>query len=125
MESFKALFDIAQRKAEYDKNNTWYRGSETYFDALHKELEEVSEEIAKERLCYLEDELGDVLWNYLNILMALEKEQGIDPYSVLNRAVEKYQARVTAIENNGSWAEVKVDQKEKLQQEYQGKMNEN
>jgi hypothetical protein len=57
--------------------------------------------------------------------MALEKEQGIDPYSVLNRAVEKYQARVTAIENNGSWAEVKADQKEKLQQEYQGKMNEN
>ncbi|GLR04964.1 nucleotide pyrophosphohydrolase [Vibrio hyugaensis] len=99
MDSFKALFEVAQRKAEYDKNNTWYQGSNTYFEALYQELEEVSEEKAKGRACYLEDELGDVLWNYLNLLIALEKEEGINAKSVLNRAVEKYQARVTAIEN--------------------------
>ena len=122
---FSSLFDIARRKAKYDNTNTWYKGSETYFDALYQELEEVGEEITQTRLCYLEDELGDVLWNYLNLLMALEKEQGIDPTSVLSRAVNKYQQRVATIENNGSWADVKAEQKRKLQQEYIGAMNEN
>ena len=122
---FSSLFDIAWRKAKYDNTNTWYRGSETYFDALYQELEEVGEEITQTRLCYLEDELGDVLWNYLNLLMALEKEQGIDPTSVLSRAVNKYQQRVATIENNGSWADVKAEQKRKLQQEYLGAINEN
>lgn len=122
---FSSLFDIARRKAKYDNTNTWYKGSETYFDALYQELEEVGEEITQTRLCYLEDELGDVLWNYLNLLMALEKEQGIDPTSVLSRAVNKYQQRVATIENNGSWADVKAEQKRKLQQEYLGAMNEN
>ena len=122
---FSSLFDIARRKAKYDNTNTWYKGSETYFAALYQELEEVGEEITQTRLCYLEDELGDVLWNYLNLLMALEKEQGIDPTSVLSRAVNKYQQRVATIENNGSWADVKAEQKRKLQQEYLGAMNEN
>lgn len=122
---FSSLFDIARRKAKYDNTNTWYRGSETYFDALYQELEEVGEEITQTRLCYLEDELGDVLWNYLNLLMALEKEQGIDPISVLSRAVNKYQQRVNTIENNGSWADVKAEQKLRLQQEFLGAMNEN
>ncbi|WP_255960063.1 MazG nucleotide pyrophosphohydrolase domain-containing protein [Vibrio campbellii] len=125
MGHFSSLFDIARRKAKYDNTNTWYKGSETYFDALYQELEEVGEEITQTRLCYLEDELGDVLWNYLNLLMALEKEQGIDPTSVLSRAVNKYQQRVATIENNGSWAEVKAEQKRKLQQEYLGAINEN
>lgn len=122
---FSSLFDIARRKAKYDNTNTWYKGSETYFDALYQELEEVGEEITQTRLCYLEDELGDVLWNYLNLLMALEKEQGIDPTSVLSRAVNKYQQRVATIENNGSWADVKAEQKLRLQQEFLGAMNEN
>ncbi len=122
---FSSLFDIARRKAKFDNTNTWYKGSETYFDALYQELEEVGEEITQTRLCYLEDELGDVLWNYLNLLMALEKEQGIDPTSVLSRAVNKYQQRVATIENNGSWADVKAEQKRKLQQEYLGAINEN
>ena len=122
---FSSLFDIARRKAKYDNTNTWYKGSETYFDALYQELEEVGEEITQTRLCYLEDELGDVLWNYLNLLMALEKERGIDPTSVLSRAVNKYQQRVATIENNGSWADVKAEQKRKLQQEYLGAINEN
>ena len=122
---FSSLFDIARRKAKYDNTNTWYKGSETYFDALYQELEEVSEEITQTRLCYLEDELGDVLWNYLNLLMALEKEQGVDPTSVLSRAVNKYQQRVTTIENNGSWADVKAEQKLRLQQEFLDAMNEN
>ena len=109
---FSSLFDIARRKAKYDNTNTWYKGSETYFDALYQELEEVGEEITQTRLCYLEDELGDVLWNYLNLLMALEKEQGIDPTSVLSRAVNKYQQRVATIENNGSWADVRPSKSE-------------
>lgn len=52
------------------------------------------EEIPKSRQCYLEDELGDVLWDYLNILTALEKEQGI--------------------ESGKRWADIKAQQKAAL-----------
>ncbi|WP_104035895.1 MazG nucleotide pyrophosphohydrolase domain-containing protein [Vibrio jasicida] len=125
MDKFTALFEIAQRKSNYDENNTWYQGSVTYFEAIHSELEEVRDEEVKGRTCFLEDELGDVLWNYLNLLMALEKEQGIDARSVIERAVEKYQARVTAIENGKSWAEVKAEQKSKLKNEFDSKQGNN
>lgn len=125
MDKFTALFEIAQRKSNYDENNTWYQGSVTYFEAIYLELEEVRDEEVKGRTCFLEDELGDVLWNYLNLLMALEKEQGIDARSVIERAVEKYQARVTAIENGKGWAEVKAEQKSKLKNEFDSKQGNN
>ncbi|WP_045419659.1 MazG nucleotide pyrophosphohydrolase domain-containing protein [Vibrio jasicida] len=125
MDKFTALFEIALRKSNYDENNTWYQGSVTYFEAIYSELEEVRDEEVKGRTCFLEDELGDVLWNYLNLLMALEKEQGIDARSVIERAVEKYQARVTAIENGKSWAEVKAEQKSKLKNEFDSKRGNN
>ncbi|PAW07655.1 nucleotide pyrophosphohydrolase [Vibrio sp. V1B] len=125
MDKFTALFEIAQRKSNYDENNTWYQGSVTYFEGIYSELEEVRDEEVKGRTCFLEDELGDVLWNYLNLLMALEKEQGIDARSVIERAVEKYQARVTAIENGKSWAEVKAEQKSKLKNEFDSKRGNN
>lgn len=76
MEDFERLLNIAKRKTHFDVGNDWSNGSATYLAEIKKEVDEVIEEIPKSRLCYLEDELGDVLWDYLNILTALEKEVG-------------------------------------------------
>lgn len=78
MKKFDELYAIATRKSQYDQTNTWFKGVETYLEAIGKEVDEVREEIREDRLCHLEDELGDVLWNYLNVLKALEREKGID-----------------------------------------------
>ncbi|WP_372379098.1 MazG nucleotide pyrophosphohydrolase domain-containing protein [Vibrio natriegens] len=114
MKEFDELLSIATRKSEFDLTNTWFKGVETYLVAIGKEVEEVREEIAEDRLCYLEDELGDVLWNYLNVLKTLEREKGIDPKKVLDRACKKYEQRVSAIESGSSWEDVKLKQKEAL-----------
>ncbi|KZN62110.1 hypothetical protein N473_21430 [Pseudoalteromonas luteoviolacea CPMOR-1] len=117
MRDLKSLLDIAKRKYVYDQTNSWYSGSETYLSALKDELAEVLEEIPKQRICHLEDELGDILWNYLNIILALEKESGIDMHSIFNRAVKKYEQRVSTIEQGGSWLGVKEKQKKMLEEE--------
>ncbi|ESP92578.1 putative pyrophosphatase [Pseudoalteromonas luteoviolacea 2ta16] len=117
MQDFEKVLEVAKRKSVFDQTNSWYSGSSTYLSSLKDEITEVTEEIPKNRTCYLEDELGDVLWNYLNILLSLEKESGIDVNSVLKRAYVKYEQRVSAIEAGGSWAEVKEAQKQILARE--------
>ena len=53
------LIKIAKWKSEIDKDSSWYQGSSIYLVEIKKEVDEVVEEIPKDRLCYLEDELGD------------------------------------------------------------------
>ena len=117
MQHLDKLLEVAKRKSEFDKNNSWYLGSSTYLAEIKKEVDEVIEEIPKNRLCYLEDELGDVLWDYLNAILSLEKEAGVKIESVVQRACRKYEERVSAIENGISWDEVKLKQKKELEQE--------
>lgn len=117
MNDFAKLIAIAKRKAEFDKDNTWYAGASTYLSEMKKEVDEVIEEIPNKRICYLEEELGDVLWDYFNAVLSLEKEQGVKLDSIINRACRKYDERVMAIENGISWDEVKNKQKQLLEQE--------
>ena len=118
MQDFEKLLSIAKRKTHFDSDHDWSNGSVTYLAEIKKEVDEVIEEIPKSRLCYLEDELGDVLWDYLNILTALEQEVGIDPASVLARACRKYDERVSGIESGERWADIKVRQKQRLAKEH-------
>ncbi|HFG2029839.1 TPA: MazG nucleotide pyrophosphohydrolase domain-containing protein [Vibrio cholerae] len=117
MQHLDKSLEIAKRKSEFDKSNSWYLGSSTYLAEIKKEVDEVVEEIPKNRLCYLEDELGDVLWDYLNAILSLEKEAGVKIESVVQRACRKYGERVSAIENSISWGEVKLKQKKELEHE--------
>ncbi|EID0034552.1 nucleotide pyrophosphohydrolase [Vibrio alginolyticus] len=118
MKEFDMLLRIVERKAEFDQTNPWSNGSETYLAEMKKEIDEVSEEISKNRQCYLEEELGDVLWDYLNVLTAIKKEQGICLKAVLTRAIKKYEERVSGIEVGESWASIKERQKIALAQEH-------
>lgn len=117
MQHIDKLIEIAKRKSEIDKDNSWYQGSSTYLVEIKKEVDEVVEEIPKDRLCYLEDELGDVLWDYLSIVLSLGKEKGVRLESIIERACRKYEERISAIENGISWDEIKQKQKCKLERE--------
>lgn len=118
VETLLSLLDIARKKNKYDQGSDWSNGSSTYLDEIRKELKEVEDEIETDRLCYLEDELGDVLWDYLNILTALESEKGISPENVFRRSQIKFEERVNHISNGGSWQEIKDKQKLQLAEEY-------
>ncbi len=117
MKSFNTLLDIARHKNHFDQTNPWSNGSSTYIEEIQKEIQEVAEEILLDRKPYLEDELADVLWDYLNLVLALEKEKGIKLEDVLERASCKYEERISGIENGVLWKETKEKQKAVLAQE--------
>jgi len=118
VENIAKLFDIAKKKNQFDQNHSWSQGSSTYLAEMKKELAEVEEEIPLDRICYLEDELGDVLWDYLNMLLCLEKEKNISAHNVFKRAHQKYEERIAGIESGVKWAKIKAGQKERLAAEY-------
>ncbi len=117
MKTFKALVNIARRKNHFDQTNPWSNGSSIYIEEIQKEVQEVAEEIPLDRNPYLEDELADVLWDYLNLVLALEKEKGIELDNVLKRAARKYNERISGIEKGRLWNDIKEKQKEALAQE--------
>lgn len=117
MQRIEELIEIAKRKNEFDQKGTWSKGSKTYYQAMFEELEEVKEEIDSERRCYLEDELGDILWVYLCLLRNLEVEEKISMDSVFSRAIEKYKERVGGIEAGSSWSDIKKVQNKRLAKE--------
>ncbi len=118
MKFFNTLVAIARRKNVFDQTNSWANGSSTYIAEICKEVQEVAEEIAQDRNVYLEDELGDVLWDYLNLVLSLEKEKAIKLEAVLERAAQKYEERISGIENGILWKDIKEKQKAALTQEH-------
>ena len=118
MKEFEQLLKIAKRKTQFDKGNSWSNGAKTYLAGIKEEVDEVIEELPKSRQCYLEDELGDILWDYLNVLSALEDEKGIDTQAVLTRACQKYEERISGIESGKTWADIKEKQKIALAKEH-------
>jgi len=113
----KKILGIVERKYVIDQGRDWSNGSSTYFDEIPKELAEVKEELENNRRPHLEDELGDVFWDYLNLLINLENEGKIMLSEVFRRAAEKYEERVGALEKGITWDEVKQKQKKRLAEE--------
>ncbi|PKH59328.1 nucleotide pyrophosphohydrolase [Shewanella sp. Choline-02u-19] len=118
MNNIKQLLAIAEKKIEIDQNGTWSKGSITYYKAMFDELEEVKEEMDSNRKCYLEDELGDILWVYMCLLKNLEAEGTILTERVFERALKKYKERLDGINDGVGWTEIKKRQKETLTLEY-------
>ncbi|WP_419536870.1 MazG nucleotide pyrophosphohydrolase domain-containing protein [Endozoicomonas sp.] len=111
------LLDVARQKNMIDQDSEWSNGSETYLREIRLELDEVQEELDSDRNCYLEDELGDVFWDYLNLLLALEQEGKISLSRVFERALVKYSERIDGIQQGSFWSEVKRQQKQRLAEE--------
>ncbi len=121
MRAFELLVSIARRKAAFDQTNPWAQGSGTYLREIQKEIQEVIEEISQGCSSSVEDELADVLWDYLNLVLALEVEQGITLESVFERAAQKYDERISGIEQGIAWQAIKEKQKIKLAKECEQK----
>jgi len=111
------LIEIVKLKILRDQKGSWSKGSQTYLDALFDEVEEVKKELVSGRQCFLEDELGDMLWVYLCFIRNLEAEGKISMDAVFNRSIKKYEERVNGINNGESWSDIKVRQKLKLKKE--------
>lgn len=124
----KKLLEIVKVKNEIDQKQAWCNWPITYLNWLKDELIEVEEEIKENNSVYLEDELWDILWSYLNLLEWLKKEWKIESVeNVISRAENKYIGRVEAIQNrednqrSSVWKEVKEKQKLELQKEHNEK----
>ena len=111
------LLDLVERKNAIDQTNSWSSGSETYLAEIVKEVTEVEEAISSQGIAHIEDELGDVLWDYLNLLRCLSTERNISIESVFERALRKYDERISGIENGVLWKDTKTKQKERLYKE--------
>ena len=116
----KDVLALVERKNRIDFKGKWSVGSKTYLGEIRKELAEVEEEIEAGRLCYLEEELGDVLWDYLNIVRCLADEQGVVVERVFERVRTKFEERISGMEDGESWADIKARQKARLAEEYVG-----
>ncbi|MBE3766181.1 nucleotide pyrophosphohydrolase [Vibrio parahaemolyticus] len=111
------LQKIAALKSQRDLEGTWFKGSSTYLDALVEEVAEVKEELKSGRQCFLEDELGDLLWDFVCLIEHLELEGKVDKERVFQRSVNKYSERVTERSPSETWDDVKLRQKLELKKE--------
>lgn len=105
------LIDVVKTKIIRDQKGTWSEGSNTYLNALFDEINEVKEELSSGKQCFLEDELGDILWVYLCFVHNLEVEGKISMSKVFERSLIKYTERVNGINNGECWDEIKEKQK--------------
>lgn len=93
---------------------------DTYFSELHSEIDEAKAEIRKNNTIHLEDELGDIFWDYCLLLSYLEQQGYIDSVDeVFARSLKKYKEREPAMKavSGELWDEIKKQQKEKLAKE--------
>lgn len=81
-------------------------------------MQEMKDELKAGNQVFLEDELGDIFWDYICLLENLEAEWKIQKTRVFDRCYEKFSERLNPDgSNNGDWYEVKEKQKEKLKRE--------
>lgn len=94
----------------------FYRWPKTFIDGIINEIEEVKVEFEQDKRVLLEDELGDVFWNYICLLESLEFEWKISREKVFERCWVKFSERLNREDgsDNGDWQVVKKKQKERL-----------
>jgi len=120
-ELLKKIITLSENRIRFLREHGdggWYRGSISHFDGMFHELEEVRTEMDAGKRVYLEDELGDVFWDFICLLEWLEQEWKIDKKKIFERCYAKFSERIwTDGQSCKDWGEVKKLQKEKLRQE--------
>lgn len=117
LEEYRLL--VEQKIAFHKENRPEWNNSAMYFEGLSNEIEEIKVELKKDNHVYLEDELGDILWDYMNMLHHLEQEWLISSVEhVFERSIKKYTERVDGQISRRSRKEIKAEQKLALQEEH-------
>ncbi len=110
-------------KSSKSRYNHFYHWPQTYIEWLHDEIAEVEAEIRAGNHVLLEDELGDVFWDYICLLESLHQQGYISSVTrPLERAEKKFSERIEAARDESrhsdiGWQEVKTRQKEELREE--------
>ncbi len=117
------LLKLVKEKYEIDKNSNWCKWSITYFKWLQNEVLEVEYELKENNLVYLEDELWDVLFSYLNLLKQLEYEWKISSIkNIILRSEKKFEQRIKPLKWQKDllpiWNKIKAKQKQRLKKEH-------
>ncbi len=120
-----AILSLVEKRIKFlcqQPNHPFFKGHITYLSGLKDEISEMEMEINQDRQVYLEDELGDVLWDYLCLLQTLSEEKHIDRDRVLQRCLVKFSERIApdGTENPEKWEIIKQRQKESLEKEHKG-----
>lgn len=121
---FDKIKNLSKTRVKYlseFENHEWYKWAMNYYDWLFWELEEAKQEYKEDNLVYLEDELWDILWDYLCLLHALEVEWKISSAEkVFERSYKKFSGRIKDTWSNmWDWKEVKAKQNEERIKEHE------
>ena len=122
MKTFEKLNHLSEKRIKYflsRQHNPWYTWSKTYWEYLLKEIQEAKNELNTNKN-YLEDELWDVLWDFLCLLNSLKQEWKITSVEkVIERAWTKFSQRINEKtgDYNWDWDKIKEKQKEILNKE--------
>ncbi len=110
------LSEIRMRHLHSWGGHGFYKWPETFITGLINEIDEVKVEYDANKKVLLEDELGDVFWDYICLLESLELNGKISKEKVYERCYQKFSERLNIIDwsDNGDWQEVKKKQKQRL-----------
>lgn len=123
-ENIEKILLLTKKRIDYfhDTENVknWYQGSNTYFDGILKETAEAQIENKVRNHIYLEDELGDIFWNFCCLLSSLEREHKISSRgAVFARAYQKFSERIGEDGRGGhNWEAIKIQQKNRRTKEH-------
>ena len=124
MKDLKKLINLVAHKHQIDlkRKNEKFMDTNWIAQAIVDEVKEVQEEIKPNNIAHLEDELSDVLWGWLTLIENLKESGYVESHeAILKRALKKYEERILPLHGDerdyGVWQEVKVRQKEVLEEE--------
>ncbi len=120
--AFHTLLDIARRAEVCSPNTASADVARYHLKGMMEEVDEVQRELKDRNVVHLEDELSDILWDYVSVLAACERAGLIDGAQyVLTRGIRKYTERLPAIERQSDdmWTEIKDVQKQRLLREHE------
>jgi len=119
MQQLAHIFHLIEQKYNYSLEKDPTRATHVpYMTGLQYGLDGLDDKIVANASAHLEDELGNILRDFCNLIYTLQKEWYIDStHNVWERALDKYEERVWGIKewkdrNHSKWI-----QKERLFQE--------
>ena len=118
LEKILALSENRIKFLRTSDGDWFYEWSQTFYEAILDEMHEVKAEMNTWKRVLLEDELGDVFWDYICFLESLEQEWKIIKEKVYERAWTKFSERLNPDGSSSwNWQSTKKIQKEKLLKE--------
>jgi NTP pyrophosphatase (non-canonical NTP hydrolase) len=125
MKGFLEILNIAKRKVHESPSFRALPSEEAIQSCLRgieDEVKEVEEEIRRDNKVYLEDELGDILWDYARLLAVLERDGFITSTGeVFAHGSQKFKERLPGIlsKDEELWDQIKRKQKEDLKSRHE------